>query len=336
MNMDDCSSQPNSDWFFEKPPKLRTAAVWTGARFAAGMQRIRGNQATSGFTILMYHRVSERFSGVAAPTHNVTPDRLRRQLTGLLQRGFVAWPLSRFLHAERNNLEIPPNAFAVTFDDGYENNYLSAWLVLRELNVPATIFLATKYLDSDQPFPFDDWPAAGTSRVPSSSWRPLSTWQCQQMLEDGLIELGAHTHSHQRFLGRRDDFLHDLQECLHTLQERFGITKPTFAFPYGDMSAELIAAARQLGVSCCLSTQHRRIEPNDEPYPWGRFYIGQSDSPAVVAAKVSGWYSRVISSGKRITMPFATLTHKARAYLRNPFPVDHQTPKTSARTTLPT
>ena len=53
--------------------------------------------------------------------------------------------------------------FAITFDDGFENNYVNAWPVLKELNLPATIFVATKYLDSDVPFPFDDWSAAGSS-----------------------------------------------------------------------------------------------------------------------------------------------------------------------------
>ena len=65
-----------------------------------------------------------------------------------------------------NLAAIPSNVFAVTFDDGYENNYLNALPILRELNVPATIFVATKYLDTDRPFPFDDWSAAGKSGVP--------------------------------------------------------------------------------------------------------------------------------------------------------------------------
>src|SRR6185436_10699756 len=97
--------------------------------------------------------------------------------------------------------------------------------------------------------PFDDWPDTGSDRTPASAWRPLSTSQCREMLDEGLIELGAHTHSHRRFIGRSGEFLRDMRLCLDVLRERFGIERPTFAFPYGEATAELVEASRQVGVS---------------------------------------------------------------------------------------
>ncbi len=301
--MDDHQVNPNSNWFCQEPTRLRTASIWATARAAAGLQVLCGNRTRTGFGILMYHRIAERVPGVQAPTSNVTPKRFRHQLTGLLALGFEAWPLTKLLNAHSESQAIPSNVFAVTFDDGYENNYLNAWPILRELNVPATIFVATKYLDTDRPFPFDDWPASGMSGVPTSTWQPLSTRQCQEMLASGLIEIGAHTHSHQKFLGRCSEFRRDMKLCLNVLGDRFGIRRPTFAFPYGDLSPELVDAARRLDVACCLTTCHQLVQPSDDICRWGRFYAGATDSPLVLAGKLSGWYSAVAKAGKAFMRP---------------------------------
>src|SRR5262249_14325564 len=104
----------------------------------------------AGMGILMYHRVAPLpdGKGVRAPTWNVTPSRLREQLSGLLDRGYRPWPLRQALAHSRQGLPLPSTAFVVTFDDGYESVYRHAWPILRALRIPATVFLATAYLDS--------------------------------------------------------------------------------------------------------------------------------------------------------------------------------------------
>ncbi|MGD9722716.1 MAG: polysaccharide deacetylase family protein [Pirellulales bacterium] len=282
------------------PSRARQAAVWTAERLAAGLGQLCGQRWKEGFGILCYHRVAEVVPGVEPPTWNVTPGQLRAQLSGLLACGFEPWPLAKLIRHRHLGRAIPANAFVVTFDDGYENNYTAALPVLKELRVPATIFLATAYLDSHEPFPFDDWSATGTSRVPARSWHPLSTAQCHELLASGIIELAAHTHRHERFVGRCDDFARDLDECLETLATRFGIRQPAFAFPYGASSPELNAAARQAGVRCILSTKLERVQPEQDEFQWGRFTVVASDNAAVLAAKLSGWYTTVATAGKRV------------------------------------
>jgi glycosyltransferase involved in cell wall biosynthesis/peptidoglycan/xylan/chitin deacetylase (PgdA/CDA1 family) len=283
---------------------IRRIITWGAGRAAAGLNALFGPQGDNGFGILMYHRVAPRDRGLAAPTWNVTPHQFRTQLQGLLARGFEAWPLTKLIEARRQRLRIPSNAFAVTFDDGYENNYQRAWPILRDLGIPATIFLATSYLNGSEPFPFDDWAGAGSKEVAPDSWRPLSTDQCQEMLDAGLIELGAHTHSHQKFVGRHNDFEDDLNQCVEVLQDSFGITNPTFAFPYGADSPELIDAAKRVGVACSLSTRPQRVVEHEDAFQWGRFTVEEDDTPTVLAAKLSGWYTTTANICKTLGQPF--------------------------------
>ena len=44
--------------------------------------------------------------------------------------------------------DIPDNAIAVTFDDGYKDNFVNAFPILRQFRIPATIFLATGSIGS--------------------------------------------------------------------------------------------------------------------------------------------------------------------------------------------
>ena len=141
----------------------------------------------------------------------------------------------------------------------------------------------------------------------------MTTTQCRELLSDGLISLGAHTHSHERFVGRGAAFRVDLEECLSVLRERFDINNPTFALPFGSSSDELIDAARQSGVTCCLSTRSRRVHDGDDPFTWGRFTVEAADTAAVLAAKLSGWYTTTADASKTLVRPLVAVARTARA-----------------------
>jgi len=259
-----------------------------------------GSLAGGTVAILTYHRVALRPARVPAPTWNVPPAHFREQLRGLLARGYQAWPLRKVLDFNCAGRPIPPRRFVVTFDDGYANNYFQAWPVLRELGVPATIFVATAYLDSSVPFPFDDWSAAGSADVPVESWIPLTTRQCAEMLAQGLIDLGSHTHTHALFRDRPEALAQDVAASLDVLRERFGLRDATFAFPFGIAEPSLIAAARTTGVLCALNTQARLAQPHSDPFTWGRFTAEETDTASMLAAKLDGWYSLARDAWRRL------------------------------------
>jgi peptidoglycan/xylan/chitin deacetylase (PgdA/CDA1 family) len=104
------------------------------ARQAAGAQRL---------TILTFHRVLAE----PDPLLPGEPDavRFRRQLEFLV-RYCAVLPLPEAV-ARLARRDLPPGAVAVTFDDGYANNCEVALPILRDLGVPATVFVATALLD---------------------------------------------------------------------------------------------------------------------------------------------------------------------------------------------
>jgi peptidoglycan/xylan/chitin deacetylase (PgdA/CDA1 family) len=262
-----------------------------------------GSRAGNAFAILTYHRVTAKPPKGSAPTWNVPPAVLREQLQGLLARGYRAWPLRQLIEHRRLGRPIPPRIFVVTFDDGFENVYSEARPILRALSVPATVFLATAFLDQSEPFPFDDWPFAGSSGVPADTWRPLSSAQCGEMLEEGLIDLGSHTHTHAVFRGDPEAFQQDLAASLTLLRDRFAFTEVPFSYPFGIVEPDLAAAVQRAGVLCALSTQSNLVRPQSDPFTWGRFTVMPGDTSVSLVAKLDGWFSLARSAWIRMRGP---------------------------------
>ena len=274
--------------FPELPPALMSTRrhLWHRCVLRAiSPLRLFGPAIRNAAGILTYHRVADNV-GSDPVMLNVSPRRFRRQITGLLRLGYQPLALRSLIEIQRRQQPFPPRTFAIVFDDGYSDIFRNAWPVLRELNVPATIFLATRYLDSDERFPFDDW-----SRDDATTARPLSTVECREMLDSGLVEIGSHTHSHTDFRERSAAFRIDLQESIDTLRSRFGIERATFSFPYGFTSPELNAIVRDLGLTCGLTADCQSVNAHDDPFQWGRFGAIELDTAWSLAAKLDGWYS---------------------------------------------
>ena len=67
---------------------------------------------------------------------------------------YQVMPLTEMAATLAAGEKLPSKAVAITFDDGYASNYELGFPVLREFGLPATIFLATGFLDRTYPLWF--------------------------------------------------------------------------------------------------------------------------------------------------------------------------------------
>ncbi|WP_137938913.1 polysaccharide deacetylase family protein [Chitinivorax sp. B] len=104
---------------------------------------VGGRGLNNGLTILIYHRVLADLDPLFP--NELTQTQFEWQLS-LLAREFNVLPLSEAIdRLEKHSL--PPAAAAITFDDGYADNYTLALPLLQRHGLPATVFVATGYLD---------------------------------------------------------------------------------------------------------------------------------------------------------------------------------------------
>jgi peptidoglycan/xylan/chitin deacetylase (PgdA/CDA1 family) len=117
------------------------------ARPMAGLRRLRRRRAHG--VVLCYHRVAslDRDPQLLA----VTPERFTKQLEYLRER-FEPVPLERILDPKPS--AVP--RVAITFDDGYADNLISARPSLEEQQMPATVFVCTGNLGTRHEFWWDE------------------------------------------------------------------------------------------------------------------------------------------------------------------------------------
>jgi peptidoglycan/xylan/chitin deacetylase (PgdA/CDA1 family) len=146
-------------------------------------------------TILLYHGV--------APKHeqgiynykgkNISPEAFRKQLS-YIARHYTVLPLDESVQKLREN-NLPLHALAITFDDGYRNFYTHALPLLKEFNMPATVFLVTDFVLRKKPIWVDRLEyAIGQKNAPREQriaedtrirgeLKMLTTRECERRLE---------------------------------------------------------------------------------------------------------------------------------------------------------
>ena len=102
-------------------------------RFPFVKRRIEGN-----VQILVYHRVNDEHD----PFFPAVPVRVFAQQMEYVASHRHVCSLDEAV-ARLKSRDVPDGTVVVTFDDGYCDNYAQAFPILRQHNIPATIFLAT-------------------------------------------------------------------------------------------------------------------------------------------------------------------------------------------------
>lgn len=131
---------------------LTRAAIQGIARsgLPAVSRRLRGR----GACVVMFHGVTERAHG-AHGAHGALENAsglhldlgLFRRICSILAAKYTVIPLDEMTEAMHSGRSLPHGAVVLTFDDGYASNYHLAYPVLREFGLPATIYLATDFVE---------------------------------------------------------------------------------------------------------------------------------------------------------------------------------------------
>ena len=199
--------------------------------------------------ILMYHMIAAprrgaRFNGLRVP-----PRCFEKQLQWLSQQGWHSFTVSELVTQAG---KLPQKSFAITFDDGYADNLLQALPLLKKYRCKATLYLVVDRFGRD-------WSTQRKAHHNEGELKQedkLSDAQVQEMLDSGCIELGSHSMTHANFYRLDADAVSkELNDSRKALQERFGVSVQSFAYPFGLYRPEQVALVEGAGFSSAVTTR---------------------------------------------------------------------------------
>lgn len=233
--------------------------------------------------ILAYHRVNPEIRDGLS----ISPSMLRQELAQLRARGW-----SNVVLEETLDERLPGDTskrFAITFDDGYQDNFFHAAPILDELDMRATVYLVSSYIDSDTPFP---WVRPVVNGTFDESDLHMTTAQLHEGLSAGVFTYGSHTRTHPLLSGLDHRRAYDeISGSRRELEDRLSIGIDTFCYPAGDFTSETVAVVQEAGYRAAVVTPNRYIQETD--HTLHRVGIYSHITPGLFAIKTHPVFIRV-------------------------------------------
>ena len=222
----------------------------------------------SPIPIFMYHHVSPHKGDMVT----VAPDVFEAQMRFLADAGYKTLSADEVLDYILGTSEIHEKAVAVTFDDGYLDNYIYAFPVFKKYNIKATIFIVTDWVEaaslntvrSQGPAPAGFKQGSevrsdeiivpshteGKSFVASSqAHKVIMNWDMiKEMQKSGLVGFYSHTVSHKKCDELSDEkLMMELKDSKRVTEQRLHKPCPYLCWPKGSHKEDSIEAAKEAG-----------------------------------------------------------------------------------------
>ena len=268
------------------------AAALRALKVAAALgDRVRPR--VPGVVVLIYHRVGRR----AETEIDMPAAEFERQMAWLAETGRavdIDTAVARLVLRERarEGVRSGPDPVVVTFDDGTSDLAEVALPILARHRVPATVYLATRHVDEQLP-----WPADG---------QPLSWAGAKEMVDSGLVTIGSHTHSHA-LLDRLspEDAADELDRSKGLIQDNLGVAADHFAYPKAVAPPVPVErVVRDRFVSAALG--------GNRPNPYSRTDLHRLARTAVQVSDGWTYFQRKADGGMALEDSFRRMLNRVR------------------------
>lgn len=223
--------------------------------------------------ILMYHSVNPQ--PIAGRMLTVSPKTFQRQMRFLKTRHYNVLKLEELAGLIKKKKKIPADTVAITLDDGYKDNFLYAFPVLKKYELPVTIFIITNEV--------------GRSQNDRLSWNDI-----RAMRDSGLVFFGSHTLGPEPLVNieSEEELKRQIFESKKVLQEKLGVPVTLFSYPEGRFNEKIKGLVIAAGYKAAVATNPGKKFANNDLFALKRLRISENaKNPFVFWFEASGFYN---------------------------------------------
>jgi peptidoglycan/xylan/chitin deacetylase (PgdA/CDA1 family) len=242
-----------------KPIELLTLAILYYSGVALFLEKLISKPAQ--FLIVNYHRISDH------PEYSINKELFKKQIN-FLSKNFEIIKLSDIVNINNSKKK----KLLITLDDGTEDNYINAYGIIKDFNIPIHIFLISRLIDHEGYL----------------NWN-----QIMEMKKSRLVIFGNHTKNHLSLknLGY-EEIKSQVFEANIELQEKLGEIR-YFSYPYGEFDNKAIKILREAELKYGLTIEPGINDLDTDPYRLKRIAIDDLSVHTKFKLKYSNLYFKI-------------------------------------------
>ncbi len=218
--------------------------------------------------IMMYHKVED---SETLKSDTVSPENFQKHMAYLKNHGYRVLTLDEFVEGVKHDRMFPEKSVVLTFDDGYENNFLHAFPVLQQNQFPATLFISPEFI----------------GREGFLTWRQIYQMQAHD------ISYGSHGMT-QAYLPDLNEHRrrYEIEESKAVLEGNLSTRIDYFAYPVGGFNDDIKKRLQTSGYRAAMATNRGYDRFNKDVFEINRIRFSDKDNSGFILwAKLSGYYN---------------------------------------------
>ena len=191
--------------------------------------------------VLNYHKIDNKHHSLS-----VLPEDFESQLKYLSEHGYHSISPDELFEGLAGTGTLPENPVLITFDDGYKDNYTTAFPLLKKYGFKATIFAVTSFLGQKSQY---------------------FTWDQAREMEKEGISIQSHTATHRSMTDLSDEQLRaELVESKKKAEEELGHPVEYMAYPTGTYNLHIAEMVKEAGYKAAFTIKYGNVDEASNIY----------------------------------------------------------------------